>query len=154
MASSLRKVRLQVPQVLAAYRANKEDTLILFFLIGFALTGQLITGEYSQAAEAAIPRPILITSIVLLALGSFFIMAGSLWRGRNSTALEIEVIGRVIVAPGAAAYALVITDAAGLSGGITIAFLIALSVTSIVRVRRIFSGAHEHEVRLVHLGDS
>jgi hypothetical protein len=143
-----------MPSVLAQYRNNRADTLILFFLIGFALAGQLITGNYSNAVEASIPKPWIIVSIVFLALGSFFIMVGALWRGKNSVALEIEVIGRFMVGPSALAYAIVIADAAGLSGGISVAFLVALAATSLLRVFNIFRGVHEHEVRLVHLGDS
>lgn len=137
-----------MPEELRPFRAAPQDTIGLFGLIALACTAQIATGQFSPTVESTIPHWMIYVSQSLLVLGAVITIVGSTWVGTNLTALQIEFVGRVTVAPPSLGYAGVIAWYVGLPGAITIAILTGLGVISILRARYIFLRVHETNRRL------
>ena len=129
-----------MPPQLRRHRATRLDTLYLLGLILLSTTGQIIFGTFSQAITTTVPLWMAYTSSALLALGAAITLLGSMWRGSNLTALQIEQIGRATLSFPAVGYAAAILYYAQLHAGITSALLIWLGVSCMLRAREIHFG--------------
>lgn len=84
---------------------------------------------------------------VNLSVGGALALAGSLWRGRDVTALGVEAAGHISLAGATLVYALVIAtvrlDGAAYAAGVDLAFAIG-ALARVVDIGRTLRAAHPH----------
>lgn len=122
--------------------ARNPDTVFLLGLLLISGTGQLIAGAPSGSVALLVPPWMLIAWSVTITLAAAIVLAGALWRGRDSTGLMVEAVGRVMLAPTSLAYALAVVASAGAEAGQVAALLVGLAVSSVWRIVQITRAIH------------
>ena len=113
--------------------ARSPDTLLLLAVLAVAGAVQIVTGTESGVVGALVHGWMATAWSIIFTLGAALALAGTLWRD-PITGPMIELVGRVMLGPTSAAYALALVVAAGPQGALVAGIYAALGLASGWRV--------------------
>lgn len=140
-----------MPIELRRYRATRFDTFYLLGLIMLSVSGQMLSGDFSTAITDTVPKWEAYTSTSALLLGTSVTLVGVAWRGSNLAALQIEQVGRVILAFPAFCYGIAVLYYAQWHAALTGALLLWLTASCALRWREIYCAIQKHYEILVEI---
>lgn len=145
-----------MPITLRVYRATRFDTFYLLTLIMLSVGAQLATGDLSVAVTSSVPLWEAYLSMSLLLLSTFVTLVGVAWRGTNLAALQIEQVGRAMLAFPALGYGAALLYYGHFTAGVSAALLIWLSVSCVLRfyeIRKALAGHYQAMVQREEEGE-
>lgn len=116
--------------------SRNPDTIFVLALLLVSGVGILAAGVEPESVNALVAPWMALTWAILLTVGAGVTLLGVLWRSPTD-GLLIETVGRVVLAPAAAAYAVAVVVAAGVGAATVAGLLVALAASSAWRVRQI-----------------